>query len=113
MLKKFLSLLKVYRGQIISMIVMSVLAIGVFVGFSVEWHTIKTITENQFDINNFPDYQVVVSNGVKNSDVNFLNEYEEIDYNLEKDIVTDALDFESTNVAITLLIEYTINTFVC
>lgn len=111
MLKKFLSLLKVYRGQIISMIVMSVLAIGVFVGFSVEWHTIKTITENQFDINNFPDYQVVISNGVKNSDVNFLNEFEEIDYNLEKDIVTDALDFESTNVAITLLSEYTINTF--
>ncbi len=110
MFKKFLSLLKVYKAQIISMIVMSVLAIGVFVGFSGEWHSIKTITNNQFEINNFPEYQVSCSEGIKEDEISFLNSIDG-KYNLEIDFVTETIDYSGKNVAITVLNEYTLNIF--
>ncbi len=111
MFKKFLSLLKVYRAQIISMIIMSVLAIGVYVGFCGEWYTIKSITNNQYKVNNFPEYQISINEGFLAEETKFLDNISDIEYNLEFDFITETLDGSANNVAVTVLSEYSLNTF--
>ena len=52
-----------YRAQFISMILMIALGIGIFVGFNMEWVSIKTNTEHFFSETGFADYRIVAKEG--------------------------------------------------
>lgn len=47
-----------YRSQFISMIIMTAIGIGVFLGFNIEWHSIESDTDSFFKNTNYADYRV-------------------------------------------------------
>ena len=57
--KKLWRTMGLYRAQFISMILMIALGIGIFVGFNMEWVSIKTNTEHFFSETGFADYRIV------------------------------------------------------
>ena len=58
-----------YRAQFISMIVMTALGIGVFVGFNTEWYTIERDTASLFERTGFADQRVIDASGFSHDDV--------------------------------------------
>lgn len=61
--KKLWRTMGLYRAQFISMILMIALGIGIFVGFNMEWVSIKTNTEHFFSETGFADYRIVAKEG--------------------------------------------------
>ncbi len=57
-----------YKAQFISMIIMSTLGIGVFLGFNMEWRTIEYDTGNFFADNNYADYRLYSESGFSKED---------------------------------------------
>ena len=55
--------MKLYRAQFISMIIMTALGIGMFVGFNMEWYSLEKDVGSFFEKTNFSDYRVVSENG--------------------------------------------------
>ena len=58
-----------YRAQFISMIVMTALGIGVFVGFNTEWYTIERDTASLFERTGFADQRVIDASGFSHDDL--------------------------------------------
>lgn len=61
--KKMIRTMKLYRAQFISMIIMTALGIGMFVGFNMEWYSLEKDVGSFFEKTNFSDYRVVSENG--------------------------------------------------
>ena len=57
--KKLLRTLKFYKAQFISMILMTALGVGIFVGFNVEWKSIEDDTSYFYNLTGFADYRVI------------------------------------------------------
>ncbi len=58
-----------YKAQFISMIIMIALGIGMFVGFNMEWVTIKENTSYLFKATGFADYRIVSETGFTDKDL--------------------------------------------
>lgn len=58
-----------YRAQFISMIIMIALGVGIFVGFNMEWVSIKENTDSFFDATGYADYRIVSEKGFSAEDV--------------------------------------------
>ncbi|MCR5706026.1 MAG: FtsX-like permease family protein [Acholeplasmatales bacterium] len=112
MFKKFLRTLGSYKAQMISMVIMCAIALGVFIGFSGEWYSIKIITNENFDSCSFPDYKIYSDQGFNASDIENVSSIDGIDDAIgHLDIITEASDYEEKNLALSVLSEYTMNTF--
>lgn len=112
MFKKFLRTLGTYKVQVISMLVMIFLSLSMFVGFSIEWKTVDSLSKRQFKINNFPDYQVYSENGFSIDDITKIKELSSVkDANGYFELECSIPEDDDKNVDIVSLSEYTINTF--
>lgn len=74
LLKKLFRTMKLYKSQFISMIIMIALGIGIFVGFNMEWVSIKENTTRFFDETNFADYRISSEKGFSESDLKKIEE---------------------------------------
>lgn len=58
-----------YRAQFISMIIMTALGIGIFVGFNMEWYTIERDISSFFERTGFSDQRIISAAGFSSEDV--------------------------------------------
>ena len=68
-----------YKAQFISMIIMTALGIGVFVGFNMEWVSLDTNTTNFFKETGFADFRIVSENGFTEEDKDNIAEIPGVD----------------------------------
>lgn len=77
--KKMLRTMKVYKVQFISMIIMIAIGVGVFVGFNMEWVTIKENTDYFFEKTSFADYRIVSEEGFSKKDLDKISKLEGVE----------------------------------
>lgn len=112
MFKKFLRTLASYKAQMISMVIMCAISLGVFIGFSGEWYSIKKMTNDNFDSCKFPDYKIYSESGFSILDVDDVLKIDGVDDAVgHLDIITQASDYDEKNLALSVLSEYSMNTF--
>ncbi len=61
--KKLCRTMKLYKAQFLSMIIMITLGVGIFVGFNMEWVSIRDNTTEFFEATGFADYRLVSTAG--------------------------------------------------
>lgn len=61
--KKLCRTMRLYKAQFLSMIIMITLGVGIFVGFNMEWVSIRDNTTDFFEQTGFADYRLVSSEG--------------------------------------------------
>lgn len=76
--KKIWRTVLMYKTQFISMIIMISLGIGIFLGFNVEWYSIKENVENHFEVTNFADYRIYNEFGFTEDDLIKINENKDV-----------------------------------
>ena len=69
LLKKLLRTMGLYKAQFVSMIVMTALGIGIFVGFNMEWVSIDENITDFFDETGYADFQIVSEKGFSSDDL--------------------------------------------
>ena len=67
--KKLLRTMGKYKAQFISMIIMITLGVGVFLGFNMEWYSIKKNTDYIFEKSGFADFRLIREEGFKEADL--------------------------------------------
>ena len=68
LLRKVLRTAWSYKAQFISMIIMSTLGIGMFLGFNMEWRTIEYDIGSFFAANQYADYRLYSETGFSRDD---------------------------------------------
>lgn len=58
-----------YKAQFISMIIMIAIGVGVFLGFNIEWYSLKKDTEKFFDSTNYGDFRMYSEEGFSEDDI--------------------------------------------
>lgn len=74
LLKKLFRTMKLYKSQFISMIIMIALGIGIFVGFNMEWVSIKENTSAFFSETDFADFRISSEKGFSEDDLKKIEE---------------------------------------
>ena len=77
--KKLLRTLGKYKAQFISMIIMITLGVGVFLGFNMEWYSIKKNTDYIFEKSGFADFRLVSEEGFKEEDLEKVKQIEGVE----------------------------------
>ncbi|MGI6782161.1 MAG: ABC transporter permease [Acholeplasmataceae bacterium] len=72
LLKKLWRTFLLYKTQFISMIIMISLGVGIFLGFNIEWVSIKKNTDQFFEETNLADYHIINEMGFTKDDINKL-----------------------------------------
>lgn len=67
--RKLFRTMKLYRAQFISMIVMIALGMGIFVGFHMEWVSLRRNTDALFDSTGYADYRISAETGFSAEDL--------------------------------------------
>ena len=80
-----------YKAQFISMIIMIALGVGVFVGFNMEWYSLRKDVDFIMDATGFADYRIISEKGFSKED---------LDAVLGIDGVTDATRFLTVNTTV-------------
>ena len=91
LLRKTFRTIRLYLAQFISMIVMTAIGIGVFVGFNMEWYSIERNTNKFFDETGFADYRVFDEKGFSSDDLEKIKNIDGVD---------DATRFLSVNTTV-------------
>ena len=89
--RKTFRTIRLYLAQFISMIVMTAIGIGVFVGFNMEWYSIERNTNKFFDETGFADYRVFDEIGFSSDDLEKIKNIDGVD---------DATRFLSVNTTV-------------
>lgn len=80
LLKKLWRTVKLYKAQFISMIIMMTLGIGIFVGFNMEWASIRGNTTKFFKDTGYADYRIISDSGFSEAELNSIKEIDGVDY---------------------------------
>lgn len=67
--KKLLRTLKQYKSQFISMVIMIAIGTGIFIGFNMEWYSIKVNTDTFYEETNFADFRIINAKGFSKDDL--------------------------------------------
>ena len=77
--KKLLRTMGKYKAQFISMNIMITLGVGVFLGFNMEWYSIKENTDYIFEKSGFADFRLVSEEGFKEEDLEKVKQIEGVE----------------------------------
>mgnify|MGYP007056180936 CR=1 FL=1 len=91
MRRKLLRTMLRYKAQFISMIIMIALGIGVFIGFNMEWVSLRMDTGKVFEETGFADFRIYSETGFSKADLEKV---------LAIDGVTDATRYLSVNTTV-------------
>jgi putative ABC transport system permease protein len=69
LLKKLFRTAWKYKAQFISMIIMVTIGVAVFVGFHMEWYSLKVDTDSFFEDTNYADYRIYNEQGFSESNI--------------------------------------------
>ena len=67
-----------YKAQFISMMIMITLGIGIFVGFNMEWVSIRENTETFFEQSGYADYRILSDKGFSEEDCRKIQALDEV-----------------------------------
>ncbi|MBQ7654431.1 MAG: FtsX-like permease family protein [Clostridia bacterium] len=101
--KKLLRTMALYKAQFISMIIMSALGIGIFVGFNMEWVSIEENMSSFFEETGFADYRIVSSEGFTEDELEKIDDLETVSqsarfFSVNADVVSNDSDTLALNV---------------
>lgn len=102
-----------YKSQFISMIIMTVLGIGMFVGFNMEWVSIENNTSTFFKDTNFADYRIVSETGWSKDDakkISALNGVDEVSRYIC--VNTDVKEYSGDSIALTVTENEKVSSFI-
>ncbi len=101
--KKLIRTILTYKAQFISMIIMIALGIGVFLGFNMEWYTLKKNTDGFLAETGFSDYRIVSEAGFSTEQLNAVKSAEGVK-NATLYVSADMTlkGYEKTNLAVTV-----------
>jgi putative ABC transport system permease protein len=68
-----------YKAQFISMIIMVAIGMAVFVGFHMEWYSLKVDTDNFFEDTNYADYRIYNEQGFSENDIQAIEKISGVD----------------------------------
>ena len=92
-----------YRAQFISMIIMIALGVGIFVGFNMEWVSIKENTDSFFDATGYADYRIVSEKGFSAEDVEKVENVDGIEAASRYiSVAVGVKEYEKTSLALTV-----------
>lgn len=77
--KKLLRTAAKYRAQFISMILMVAIGVGVFIGFNMEWYSLKIDTERFLSETGYADYRIYSEQGFSADDLNKISAIEGVE----------------------------------
>ena len=73
LMKKMLRTVWNYKSQFISMIIMAAIGIGVFLGFNIHWHSLRTNAFDFFDDTHYADYRLYSNDGFTKKDIDAIS----------------------------------------
>lgn len=76
---KLFRTIRIYKTQFISMIIMVAIATGMFLGFNIEWYSIKVNTEEFYEETKFADYRIYNQTGFSYDDLEKIKSIEGIE----------------------------------
>ena len=76
--KKLFRTMGLYRAQFISMIIMIALGVGIFVGFNMEWVSIKENTSKFFSDTGFADYRITSEKGFSSEEAEKIKDISDV-----------------------------------
>jgi putative ABC transport system permease protein len=79
LLKKLFRTAWKYKAQFISMIIMVTIGVAVFVGFHMEWYSLKVDTDCFFEQTNYADYRIYNEQGFSQSDIKAIEKISGVD----------------------------------
>lgn len=74
LIRKLFRTLCKYKAQFISMIIMTALGVGIFIGFNIEWYSIEKNVEIFFEETGFSDYRIISQDGFTEDDLSKVSE---------------------------------------
>ena len=73
LMKKMLRTVWNYKSQFISMIIMAAIGIGVFLGFNIHWHSLRTNAFDFFEDTHYADYRLYSNDGFTKKDIDAIS----------------------------------------
>ncbi len=109
-LKKLFRTAGKYKAQFISMIIMIALGVGVFVGFNMEWYSLKRDTMSFLAATNYADYRIYNELGFSPENISAIKNIEGIDK--ASRVLSVNVDVKETENSLSLfcLEDYTVST---
>lgn len=109
--KKLLRTTLKYKAQFISMIIMIALGIGVFLGFNIEWYSLKKDTDKFFLETNYADFRLYLDSGFTSNDIEKIESMEGIDKATRFISVNTSVKGTDKTIALNVAENYTVSTF--
>lgn len=110
LLKKLLRTAWSYKAQFISMIIMTAIGIGVFLGFNIEWHSIETNTEKLFSDTKYADFRAYSEAGFTSEELERIADINGIDGATRYLSVNVGLENSSRTLTLNVSENYTVST---
>ena len=101
-----------YRAQFISMIIMTALGIGMFLGFNMEWVSLETNMQQFFSDTGFADYRILSEDGFSEEDLEKIQAIEGVEKAARYLSVNADLAGTSKSLAITITEDAEVSGFV-
>lgn len=79
LIRKLLRTAWSYKAQFISMVLMTAIGIGIFLGFNIEWHSIESDTEYFFNETKYADFRAYCDTGFTGEDIERILATDKID----------------------------------
>ena len=99
-----------YKAQFISMIIMVAIGIGVFVGFNMEWYSLRVDTGNLFVQTNYADYRMVSEQGFSEDDITAIKGIDGVEAATRVLSVNVDVKDEKKSLALFVVEEYNVST---
>lgn len=109
--KKLIRTALKYKAQFISMIIMIALGIGVFLGFNIEWYSLKKDTDKFFLETNYADFRLYLDSGFTSNDIEKIESMEGIDKATRFISVNTSVKSTDKTIALNVAENYTVSTF--
>lgn len=110
--KKMLRTLKQYKSQFISMAIMIAIGMGIFIGFNMEWYSIKVNTDNFYEETNFSDFRVINTKGFSQNDLEKVKEIDGVDNATRYLSINTSVDGSDKIIALTVCENMELSSFI-
>ena len=110
--KKLVRTAGIYRAQFISMIIMTALGIGMFLGFNMEWVSLENNMFTFFEETGFADYRIYAEDGFTEEDLETIRQVEGVDAAARYISVNADLDGTNRVLAVTVTEDPEVSGFV-
>ena len=99
-----------YKSQFLSMILMSAIGMGIFLGFNMEWHSIKTNTSSFFESTKYADYRIYSEKGFSKKNIEKIKDIDDVEEATRYLSVNVELKDTSKTVTLNVSEDYTVST---